>query len=101
MKLTARQQELLDYLKDEHANSGIMPSTREIQEHFGFASQTAAVSHLRALERKGVLRRLPNKARALVLEDGLEREPIVDIPIYGMIPAGYADATPPEPDGCL
>lgn len=103
MKLTARQQELLDYLKDEHARAGIMPSTREIQEHFGFASQTAAVSHLRALERKGVLKRLPNKARALVLveEDGLEREPIVDIPIFGMIPAGYGDDTPPEPEGCL
>lgn len=103
MKLTDRQQELIDYLKDEHAKTGIMPSTREIQEHFGFASQTAAVSHLRALERKGVLRRLPNKARALVLveEGGLEREPIVDIPIFGMIPAGYGDDTPPEPEGCL
>lgn len=103
MKLTQRQQELLDYLKDQHAATGIMPSTREIQEHFGFASQTAAVSHLRALERKGVVRRLPNKARALTLVDegGLEREPIVDIPIYGMIPAGYGDDTPPEPEGCL
>jgi repressor LexA len=103
MKLTNRQQELLDYLKDEHADSGIMPSTREIQEHFGFASQTAAVSHLRALERKGAVKRLPNKARALQLveDDGLEREPIVDIPIYGMIPAGYGDDTVPEPEGCL
>ncbi len=103
MKLTKRQQELIDYLKNQHAESGIMPSTREIQEHFGFASQTAAVSHLRALERKGAIKRLPNKARALVLvdEDGLEREPIMDIPIYGMIPAGYGDASPPEPEGCL
>ncbi|MCB1232466.1 MAG: transcriptional repressor LexA [Verrucomicrobiae bacterium] len=103
MKLTQRQQELLDYLKDEHAATGIMPSTREIQEHFGFASQTAAVSHLRALERKGVVKRLPNKARALTLvdDDGLEREPIVDIPIYGMIPAGYGDGGVPEAEGCL
>lgn len=103
MKLTQRQQELFDYLKDQHAETGIMPSTREIQEHFGFASQTAAVSHLRALERKGVVKRLPNKARALTLveEDGLEREPIVDIPIYGMIPAGYGDDGVPEPEGCL
>lgn len=101
MKLTNRQQELLDYLKEEHARSGIMPSTREIQEHFGFASQTAAVSHIRALERKGAIKRLPNKARALMVEDGLDREPIVDIPIYGMIPAGYGEAGPPEPEGCL
>ena len=48
MKLTARQQEILDYLQAEHRRTGIMPSTREIQTHFGFASQTAAVSHLRA-----------------------------------------------------
>ena len=101
MKLTNRQQELLDYLKDEHASTGIMPSTREIQEHFGFASQTAAVSHLNALEKKGVIRILPGKARALMFEDGLEREPIVDIPIYGMIPAGFGDDTEPEPEGTL
>ena len=101
MKLTDRQQELLDYLKDEHATCGIMPSTREIQEHFGFASQTAAVSHLNALEKKGVISRLPGKARALILEDGLHREPIVDVPIYGMIPAGYGDDTTPEPEGTL
>ncbi|HRQ88611.1 MAG TPA: repressor LexA, partial [Bacteroidia bacterium] len=49
MKLTTRQQEVLDFLQSEHRRTGIMPSTREIQEHFGFASQTAAVSHLRAL----------------------------------------------------
>ncbi|MCB1235645.1 MAG: transcriptional repressor LexA, partial [Verrucomicrobiae bacterium] len=101
MNLTKRQQELLDYLKEEHARTGIMPSTREIQEHFGFASQTAAVSHIRALERKGVIKRLPGKARALMVEDGLDREPIVDIPIYGMIPAGYGNDATPEPEGCL
>jgi len=101
MKLTNRQQELLDYLKDEHASSGIMPSTREIQEHFGFASQTAAVSHLNALEKKGVIRKLPGKARALIFEDGLDREPIVDVPIYGMIPAGYGEDVDPEPEGTL
>ena len=55
MKLTARQQEILDYLQAEHRRTGIMPSTREIQNHFGFASQTAAVSHLRALEKKGAI----------------------------------------------
>ncbi|NNE93700.1 MAG: repressor LexA [Verrucomicrobiales bacterium] len=99
--LTDRQQQLLDFLHDEHRQTGIMPSTREIQEHFGFASQTAAVSHLRALEKKGVIRRRPGKARALEFSDALDREPIIDIPIYGMIPAGYADSTEPETEGCL
>ena len=51
-----------------------MPSTREIQVHFGFASQTAAVSHLKALEKKGVIQKVPGKARALVFPEQLERE---------------------------
>jgi repressor LexA len=101
MKLTARQQEILDFLHAEHRRSGIMPSTREIQEHFGFASQTAAVSHLRALEKKGVIIKKDRKARSLMFADAAEREPIADVPIYGAIPAGYSDDTTPEADGTL
>jgi repressor LexA len=80
---------------------GIMPSTREIQAHFGFASQTAAMSHLRALERKGAIRRLAGKARAVVFPETLEREEILDIPIYGDIAAGMAQDVVPERDGCV
>lgn len=69
-----------------------MPSTREIQQHFGFASQTAAVSHLRALERKGVIKKLPGKARALVFPDQLGRSESVHVPLYGAIPAGMPNA---------
>jgi repressor LexA len=106
MKLTARQQEVLDYLQSEHRRSGIMPSTREIQEFFGFASQTAAVSHLRALERKGAITRREGdddrrRARCLVFADAADREPIVDVPVYGAIPAGYSDDTTPVADGTL
>ena len=101
MKLTARQQEILDYLQAEHRRTGIMPSTREIQSHFGFASQTAAVSHLRALEKKGAIVKEERKARAVMFADAAEREPIVDVPIYGAIPAGFGDDTPPEADGTL
>lgn len=100
-KLTDRQQELLDFLRHSHRETGIMPSTREIQAHFGFASQTAAMSHLRALERKGVINRLPGKARAVVLPEELEREEIVDIPVYGEIAAGMAQDVEPERDGCV
>lgn len=99
--LTSRQQQLVDFLREEHRKTGIMPSTREIQEHFGFASQTAAVSHLQALEKKGVIQKLAGKARALMFTDELEREPIVDIPIYGQVPAGYGDDGVPEPEGQL
>ena len=51
--LTTRQQEILDFIGDQQARDGVTPSTREIQHHFRFASQTAALNHLRALERKG------------------------------------------------
>lgn len=99
--LTDRQQEILDYLKSAQRKTGIMPSTREIQHYFNFASQTAAMSHLRALERKGVIQRLPGKARAVVFPDDLDREEIVDIPIYGQIAAGFAQDAPGEQEGCL
>ena len=97
--LTDRQQQLLDYLRDYHSETGLMPSTREIQAHFGFASQTAAVSHLRALEKKGVIQRVAGKARALVFPEELEREEIVDIPIYGHIAAGMAADAEQEKEG--
>jgi repressor LexA len=90
-KLTERQQELLDYLRQQQREFGIMPSTRDIQRHFGFSSQTAAMSHLRALQKKGVIQRHPNKARAVVFPEDLNREQIVDVPIYGNIAAGYAE----------
>ena len=53
--LTQRQKEIVEYLKFAQRKTGVMPSTRELQHYFGFASQTAAMSHLRALERKGVI----------------------------------------------
>lgn len=99
--LTKRQQELLDFLKLSQSKNGLMPSTREIQAHFGFASQTAAMSHLRALERKGVIVRLPGKARAVVFPEDLEREEVVDIPIYGSIAAGMAEAVEEQKEGCV
>ncbi|MFC7335589.1 transcriptional repressor LexA [Haloferula chungangensis] len=99
--LTQRQQEILDYLKESQRLRGVMPSTREIQESFGFASQTAAMSHLRALERKGAIQRLPGKARAVIFPEDLDREEIVDIPIYGDIAAGMAQDVAPDKEGCL
>lgn len=99
--LTSRQQQILDFIADSQARTGIIPSTREIQQHFGFASQTAAVNHLRALERKGVIQRSAGKARAVALTVHLERERIIDVPIYGQIAAGYAETAEQENDGLL
>ena len=99
--LTDRQQQLLEYLRQYQRENGVMPSTRDIQRHFGFSSQTAAMSHLRALEKKGVIQRHPNKARAVVFPEDLDRAEIVDIPLYGMIPAGYAADQEQQADGSV
>ena len=59
--LADRQQEILDFIRDQQQATGLTPFSREIQEHFGFASQTAVMDHLRGLELKGVLDRQPGK----------------------------------------
>ena len=99
--LTDRQQQVLDFIADAQAQTGVLPSTREIQEHFGFASQTAAVNHLRALEKKGVIQRAAGRARAVALTAHLERERIIDVPIYGQIAAGFAETVEQENDGMV
>ena len=101
MNLTDRQQQILDFIASAQHQTGVTPSTREIQEHFGFASQTAAMNHLRALERRGVLRRHAGKARALTLVAALKRDPIIDIPIHGSIAAGFAQLTEQSSEGVL
>jgi repressor LexA len=92
-KLTARQKEVLRFIEEFQLKHGVVPSTREIQAQFGFASQTAAMNHLRALERKGVIQRQPGKARAVAMVSQLGRNRIIDVPIYGCIAAGFAETS--------
>ena len=89
--LTERQQTVLDFIQREQREKGITPSTREIQSHFGFASQTSVMQYIAALERKGFLDRHARKARALITPAMKVR--ITDIPIYGQIPAGMSALT--------
>ena len=97
--LTERQKQLQDFLRRYQRQHGVMPSTRDIQKHFGFASQTAAMGHLRALERKGIIRRLAGKARAVVFPlEHQSRALMVEIPVYGVIPAGFASDNPQQAD---
>jgi repressor LexA len=87
-ELTARQQEVLDFIRQQQQQTGFPPSSREIQAYFGFQSQTAAMNHLRALERKGVINRTRGKARSAV-DPNLRFPPgFRPIPILGQIPAG-------------
>ena len=89
--LTSRQKEVLDFIVETQAREGVTPSTREIQEHFAFASQTAVMNHLRALEKKGAIQRYAGKARGVAISSHLERERILDIPLLGQIAAGMAE----------
>src|SRR5215212_4503317 len=89
--LTERQRGILEFIQTEQREKGITPSTREIQHHFGFASQTSVMQYIDALERKGFLDRHARKARALITP--VQKVRITDIPIYGQIPAGMATLT--------
>ena len=89
--LTDRQRDVLEHIQNEQREKGVTPSTREIQQHFGFASQTSVMQYLDALERKGFLDRHARKARALITP--VQKVRITDIPIYGQIPAGMAGLT--------
>src|SRR6266568_6701931 len=89
--LTDRQKNILDFIQHEQREKGITPSTREIQSHFGFASQTSVMQYIAALERKGFLDRHARKARALITP--VQKVRITDVPIYGQIPAGMSALT--------
>jgi repressor LexA len=89
--LTDRQKNILDFIQAEQREKGLTPSTREIQHHFRFASQTSVMQYLAVLERKGFLNRHARKARALITP--VQKVRITDIPIYGQIPAGMATLT--------
>ena len=97
--LTPRQKSILDFIQAEQREKGLTPSTREIQRHFRFASQTSVMQYLSALERKGFLNRHARKARALIT--AVQKVRITDIPIYGQIPAGMAALTEQDIQGHL
>jgi repressor LexA len=99
--LTERQQRVLDFISDAQSRTGVIPTTREIQEFFGYASQTAAMNHLKALEKKGVISRQAGKARAVSVVAHQRREPIADIPIYGSIAAGLPELQEQENIGTV
>jgi len=89
--LTERQRNILDFIQREQREKGITPSTRELQSHFGFASQTSVMQYIDTLERKGFLDRQARTARALVTP--VQKVRITDVPIYGQIPAGMSTLT--------
>lgn len=95
--LTHRQKSILDFIQSEQREKGLTPSTREIQKHFRFASQTSVMQYIAALERKGFLDRHARKARALITP--VQKVRINDIPIFGQIPAGMSTLTEQSIEG--
>jgi len=95
--LTHRQKSVLDFIQREQRDKGLTPSTREIQGHFHFASQTSVMQYIAALERKGFLQRHAGKARALITP--VQKVRITDVPIYGQIPAGMSAAAEQDIEG--
>jgi repressor LexA len=97
--LTARQQEIWNYLVDYVDRHGYPPTVREIGEEVGLASPSTVHAHLANLERAGLLRRDPTKPRALELigrerpravptESREERADVARLPLVGQIAAG-------------
>ena len=95
--LTDRQRDVLHFIQREQREKGVTPSTREIQSHFRFASQTSVMQYIAALEKKGCLQRHVGKARALITP--IQKIRIHDVPIYGQIPAGMASLTEQDIEG--
>ena len=83
-KLTKRQQEILDYIKNYIQTASYPPTVREIGGAFEI-SEKGAYDHLRAIERKGYIKRTAKKNRAIEVLDfiPLHREEIIEVPIVG------------------
>lgn len=92
--LTEKQEAILDYIRSVQAEHGLPPSTRQIQRQFGYASQNAAMNHLRALARKGHIHQNHNGGWGLKAH---EVQGHFTLPIHGTIPAGAPSMQEQQP----
>ncbi|MCP4677940.1 MAG: transcriptional repressor LexA [Deltaproteobacteria bacterium] len=89
--LTKRQQMVLEFITLSISDRGYPPTLREIGSHMGIRSTNGVNDHLRALERKGYLKREDMKSRALRpvnLEMNPEVNNVVEVPVVGRVAAG-------------
>lgn len=82
-KLTARQSQVLDLIRDHIEQTGFPPTRADIAREFGFRSANAAEEHLRALARKGAIEMVAGTSRGIRLLDQQ------GIPIVGQVAAGH------------
>ena len=91
VKLSTKQEEILDFLKSEIKSKGYPPSVRETCVAVGLSSTSTVHAHLKTLEKKGVIRRDPTKPRAIEIlkteEENASGE-LIHVPIIGRVTAG-------------
>lgn len=90
-KISAKQQEILDYIKEERLKRGYPPAVREICEAVNLRSTSSVHSHLETLEKNGYIRRDPTKPRAIeICDDNFQmvRTEMVSLPVVGQVAAG-------------
>ncbi|MBR1572636.1 MAG: transcriptional repressor LexA [Lachnospiraceae bacterium] len=90
-RITEKQQEILDYIKQEILNKGYPPTVRELCDAVHLKSTSSIHSHLETLEKNGYIRRDPSKPRTIEIVDenfNLTRREVVNVPIVGEIAAG-------------
>jgi len=85
-KLTARQREIFDFIRSKIFERGYGPTVRETADRFGIRSPNGVMCHLRALEKKEIIRREPNMSRAIQLVDDGPSD--TGMPLAGVIAAG-------------
>ena len=90
-KISTKQREILEYIKQEILNKGYPPAVREICEAVDLKSTSSVHSHLETLEKNGYIRRDPTKPRAIEIIDdnfNLVRREVVNVPLVGTVAAG-------------
>ena len=90
-KISSKQREILEDIKQEILNKGYPPAVREICEAVHLKSTSSVHSHLETLEKNGYIRRDPTKPRAIEIIDdnfNLTRREVVNVPIIGQVAAG-------------
>ena len=90
-KISTKQQEILEYIKDEILKRGYPPTVREICETVHLKSTSSVHSHLESLEKNGYIRRDPTKPRAIeICDDSFQmvRTEMVSLPVIGTVAAG-------------
>ena len=90
-KISKKQEEILEFVKEQILNKGFPPSVREICDAVGLKSTSSVHAHLETLEKNGYIRRDPTKSRTIeILDDSFEmvRTEMTSIPIIGQVAAG-------------